>query len=89
MTDVEIGKRLCTIRQVRGWTQERLSRIIFGEQTKICGWEKGRHSIHASEIALLALALCFSLDVFFRPGPFDIGACLLPMPSETEMPAAE
>lgn len=89
MTDVEIGIRLCTIRKVRGWTQQRLSGFVFGEQTKIHGWEYGHHSIHASEMALLAIALCFSLDVFFRSGPFDITACLLPMPPETEVPAAE
>ena len=81
MTSTEIGERLRIIRTYRGWSQKRLGAIVHGDQTKICGFQKGR-SIPFTEMGLMAKALCFDMNVLYTSTPFDLMACLLPMPVE-------
>lgn len=60
-----------------------LGAVIHGDQTKICNQEHGYQALLLLDIARMAAALYFTLDVFLLSEPFDITACLLPMPKET------
>lgn len=80
MSEVEIGKRIQQIRDFRGWSQTKLGNALCGCQTMICRIEAGR-PVLLSEIGKMADLLHFSIDVLMRSGPFDLTACLLPMPT--------
>ncbi|MBK9762812.1 MAG: helix-turn-helix transcriptional regulator [Flavobacteriales bacterium] len=80
MTNLELGKRMSMIRHSRGRTQTEVALAINYNQPGISQIERGMCTASFEIIAQLALFLFFSLDVLMRMGPFDLLACLLPMP---------
>jgi len=82
MTNLELGKRMSMIRHSRGRTQTEVALAINFNQPGISDLERGVSTATFEIIAQLARILFFSLDVLMRVGPFDLLACLLPMPPD-------
>ncbi len=82
MDYAESGERLCLVRTARHMSQEALGACIQADQSKISDIEAGRIAAYHMDMVQFAHTIYFSLDVFTAPGPFNLGACLLPLPPD-------
>jgi transcriptional regulator with XRE-family HTH domain len=84
MEIAEVGERLRITRTGRHMTQEGMGACIQADQSKISDIEAGRISPSYVDMVQFSHAIHFSHDVMAAPGPFDLRACLLPLPPDWE-----
>jgi transcriptional regulator with XRE-family HTH domain len=80
MTNEEIGRRLRKIREYRDMTQADLAKACNAVQTKISDIEKGYTTVSYADMGTFSKALHFNMDMLYHCDPFDLSACLKPVP---------
>ncbi len=67
ISQVEIGRRIATLRKLKGWSQEDLSRNIGMSRPSLAQIELGNRNLDIMEIQKLSDTLGFSIDEFMTP----------------------
>jgi transcriptional regulator with XRE-family HTH domain len=62
---VEIARRVRTVRDERGWTQEDVAALLGCSRTKMNRIENGRAELTGSELAALARTFKVPVEAFF------------------------
>ena len=63
--DVHVGKRIKTLRLVRGWTQEELAKSVDLSFQQVQKYERGSNRVSAGRLYELAKALNVPIQYFF------------------------